>query len=151
MIPALAEPETTLAPIPGEVRLALSLPLFGTSVAAGFPSPADDYVEKSLDLNEYLIKKPSATYFARASGQSMNRLGIFDQDLLIVDRSIQPQHGQIVVVAVDGELVCKVLDLHRSRLLSANPNYPPIPITDHMDTVVEGVVIHSVRHHLVTR
>ena len=145
------EPETTLAVIPGEVRLALSLPLFSTSVAAGFPSPADDYVEKNLDLNEYLIKKPSATYFARASGQSMNRLGIFDQDLLIVDRSISPQHGQIVVVAVDGELVCKVLDLHRSRLLSANPSYPPIPITDDMDTVVEGVVIHSVRHHLQQR
>lgn len=147
----MTQVETTLKIVPQGTSTALSLPLFSSSVAAGFPSPADDYIEKSLDLNEYLIKKPSATYFARASGQSMNRLGIFDQDLLIVDRSVNPQHGQIVVVAVDGELVCKVLDLHRSCLLSANPNYPPIPITDDMETVVEGVVIHSVRHHLVTR
>jgi len=147
----MPQAEITLKIVPRGTLTALSLPLFGSSVAAGFPSPADDYVEKSLDLNAYLIKKPSATYFARAQGDSMVKLGIFDKDLLIVDRSVQPQHGQIVVVAVDGALVCKVLDLHRSRLLSANPNYPPIPITDDMDTVVEGVVIHSVRHHLVTR
>jgi len=91
------EPESTLTLIPRGEPTSLALPLFGSLVAAGFPSPADDYIEKSLDLNEYLIKKPSATYFARASGQSMNRLGIFNQDLLIVDRSVNPQHGQIVV------------------------------------------------------
>lgn len=151
MIPAQPEPETTLTLVPRGEPTSLALPLFGSPVAAGFPSPADDYIEKSLDLNEYLIKKPSATYFARASGQSMNRLGIFDQDLLIVDRSVNPQHGQIVVVALDGQLTCKVLDLRQRRLLSANPNYPPIPITEDMDTIVEGVVIHSVRHHLVNR
>lgn len=128
-----------------------SLPLFASTVAAGFPSPADDYIEKSLDLNDYLVKKPAATYFARAQGNSMQQLGIFDQDLLIVDRSLTPQHGQVVVVALDGELVCKVLDLHRRRLLSANPAYPPIAIREDMDTLIEGVVIHSVRHHIVPR
>ena len=143
--------ETTLQWVPEEACKIVPLPLFACSVAAGFPSPADDYVEKRLDLNEYLVKKPSATYFARAQGQSMVNLGIFDQDLLIVDRSIQPQHGQIVVVALDGELVCKLLDLHKSRLLSANPQYPPIPITEEMDTLIEGVVIHSVRHHITSR
>ena len=145
----MTQAETTLCRIPQGAPTALSLPLFSSRVAAGFPSPADDYVEKGLDLNEYLIKKPSATYFARAQGQSMNRLGIFNGDLLIVDRSVNPQHGHIVVVALNGELVCKVLDLQRSRLLSANPHYPPIPITEEMDTIVEGVVIHSVRHHLI--
>lgn len=127
------------------------LPLYSFGVAAGFPSPADDYVERSLDLNEYLIKKPAATYFARAQGNSMVKLGIFDQDLLVVDRSATPQHGQVVVVALNGELVCKVLDLHRGRLLSANPDYPPIQITAEMDTLCEGVVTHSIRHHLTTR
>jgi len=143
--------ETTLQWLPEMVCKTVPLPLYACPVAAGFPSPADDYVEKRLDLNEYLVKKPSATYFARAQGRSMINLGIFDQDLLIVDRSIQPQHGQIVVVALDGELVCKLLDLHRSRLLSANPQYPPIPITEEMDTLIEGVVIHSVRHHIINR
>jgi DNA polymerase V len=76
----------------------LRLPLFSGKVAAGFPSPADDYVEKTLDLNELLVKKPAATFFARAQGESMLGAGIHPNDILVVDRSIEPVPGKIVIV-----------------------------------------------------
>lgn len=126
---------------------ATPLPLFGSKVAAGFPSPADDYRENSLDLNQYLIKKPSATFMARAQGNSMIRLGIFDGDLLIIDRSIEPSHGQVVIAALNGDLVCKVLDKHQQQLLSANDQYPPIAINEEMALLIEGVVTYSIRSH----
>jgi len=79
-------------------------------VRAGFPSPADDYVETQLDLVEHLIHHPSATYYIRVKGDSMQGLGIDDGDLLIVDRSLEPKHGYTVIAAVDGELTCKRLE-----------------------------------------
>ena len=123
------------------------LPLFSSEVAAGFPSPADDYVEQKLSLDEYLIPHPSATYFARAAGDSMAGRGIHDGDLLVVDRSEPVLHNAIVVAAVNGELTCKVVDLQQHRLLAANQHYPAIPINDDDSLQVEGVVIHSIRHH----
>jgi DNA polymerase V len=114
---------------------------------AGFPSPADDYVENTLDLHSYMVKAPSATFIARARGDAMVRLGIFDGDLLVVDRSIEPAHGCVVVASLEGEMVCKVLDLHGKRLLSGNERYPPVQLQDDSDLVIEGVVTFSVRHH----
>ncbi|MFA0813468.1 LexA family protein [Microbulbifer epialgicus] len=84
---------------------------------------------------------------ARANEDSMQGLGIFDKDLLIVDRSLMPMHGDVVVVALDGQLTCKVLDRHRGRLLSANDKYPSIPIWEGQELIVEGVVKASVRYH----
>lgn len=124
----------------------LSLPLFGCRVSAGFPSPADDYLEAPLDLNQHLIKHPSATFFARAEGDSMRGRGIFPGDLLIIDRSLKPGHGQVVIAALNGELTCKILDVRRRCLLAANRRYPPIPIDDDSGFCVEGVVIASVRY-----
>ena len=124
------------------------LPLYASRVPAGFPSPADDYVEGKLDLNRYLINKPAATFFARAEGDSMTGVGIFSGDLLIVDRAARPQHNSIVVAALNGELTCKILDVHRRRLLSANRDYPPLAIIPGSDFAIEGVVLHSVRHHV---
>ena len=126
----------------------LTLPLFIQSVPAGFPSPADDYLDRALDLNTYLIKHPAASYFARARGDSMEGCGIYDGDLLIVDRSLEPQHGQIVIAALDGQLTCKILDKNKHRLISANKHYAPITVSEFSDLVIEGVVIHSVRHHV---
>lgn len=126
----------------------LTLPLFIHSVPAGFPSPADDYLDRSLDLNEYLIKHPAATYLARAQGDSMEGCGIYNGDLLIVDRSLEAQHGQIIIAALDGQLTCKILDKNRQRLLAANKNYAPIPIGEYSELVIEGVVVHSIRHHM---
>ena len=126
----------------------LALPLFASGVAAGFPSPSDDYIEKSLDLNEHLIKHPAATFYARANGSSLVGRGIYDGDILVVDRSVKATHGAIVVAALDGQLTCKILDLHRRCLESANPNMKPIPIPENADLVIEGVVIHSIRQHV---
>ena len=127
-----------------EVASFLPLPFFISSVPAGFPSPADDYIENSLDLNDYLIAHPSSTYFARAAGDSMIERGILDKALLIVDRAIEPRQGQVVIAAIDGELTCKILDIKNKQLLSANPAYRPILITEDSDLLIEGVVIHAI-------
>lgn len=127
----------------------ISLPLFSHSVRAGFPSPADDYLEQSLDLNEHVVIHPSATYYVRAEGDSMTNLGIFSGDLLVVDRALEPVHGDVVIAALNGELTCKVLDLRQKRLLSGNQLYPPIEIGDDSELIIEGVVSHSLRYHRV--
>ncbi|MFS1523027.1 LexA family protein [Microbulbifer sp. 2304DJ12-6] len=93
------------------------LSLYSCSIACGFPSPADDHKEASLSLDEHLITKPAATFIARANSDSMQGLGIFDRDLLIVDRSLEPVQGDVVVVALGGHLACKVQDRHHRRLL----------------------------------
>jgi DNA polymerase V len=128
-------------------RYPLSLPLFSHSVRAGFPSPADDYLELPLDLNEHVIQHPAATYYVRAQGDSMVRLGIHNGDLLVVDRALEAVHGDVVIAALDGELTCKVLDLRLRRLLSGNEQFPPIPVGEDAELVIEGVVTHSLRYH----
>jgi len=127
----------------------LALPLFASKVAAGFPSPADDYVEKSLDLNELLVQNPAATFFARAEGESMINAGIFPNDILVVDRSLEPVAGKIVVCALNGELTVKrLIHEHGQWLLKAeNPDYPNILLQAEWDMVIWGVVtrvIHAV-------
>jgi len=129
----------------------LPLSLYLHSVSAGFPSPADDYIESTLDLNTYLIKHPAATYLARAKGNSMEGCGIFDGDLLIVDRSLEAQDGQIIIAVLDGELTCKILDKKQQRLIAANRHYPPIKIAEYSELIIEGVVIHSIRYHVLSR
>jgi len=120
------------------------LPLYQSVIPAGFPSPAEDYIDKSISLDEHLISRPSATYFARARGESMEGIGISDGALLIVDRSLMASHGDVVVANVDGEFTCKQLDLHNRQLASANPKFPPIKITEGMNLEIEGVVIHCI-------
>ena len=126
------------------------IPLFQSRVAAGFPSPADDYIEARLDLNEHLIKNPAATFFARATGESMTGVGIFPGDILVVDRSLSPKNGSIIIAVVDGELAVKRLSMYQGRveLVSENPRYKPIVIPDEASLEVWGVVsyvIHSLR------
>ncbi len=129
-----------------QIQRYLPLPLYSDSVAAGFPSPAEDHTDQSLDLNEHLIAKPSATYFARASGDSMEGAKIYDGDLLVVDRSQAPEQGRIVIASVDGQLTCKILDINNRCLRAANPNYQPIPLPEETDLVIEGVVMHVIHH-----
>lgn len=124
-------------------------PYFIAKVPAGFPSPADDYMDRKLDLNEYLIKHQSATFYCRVTGDSMKGIGIHDCDLLIVDRSLTAKHGDVVLAVLNGDLTCKILDTHNKRLLSSNDQYKPILIKDDSDFEVEGVVIHSIRSHRV--
>lgn len=127
-----------------EPASSLSLPLYSSQVPAGFPSPADDYIEDWLDLNEHLIKHPAATFFARANGSSMVNAGILDKALLIVDRAVNPQDGDIVIAAVNGEHTCKILDLKAKQLRAANRSYDPIPIHEEIDCQIIGVVTHVV-------
>jgi DNA polymerase V len=109
----------------------LTIPLFSDSVPAGFPSPATDYCEKTLDLNQLCIKKPAATYFARTQGGSMLGAGIFPGDILVVDRSQETRHGDVVIVELNSELTVKRLELKPQRRLSPmNRKYSPIVIPE---------------------
>ncbi len=125
----------------------VEVPLFSSKVAAGFPSPADDYLEKTLDLNEHLIQKPAATFLLRVEGESMTGVGIMPGDILIVDKAIKPTHNKIVIAAVDGELTVKRLYKRDNviQLLPENPSYPPIEIREFSDLVIWGVVTGSIR------
>lgn len=134
---------------PSKTPSSIALPLFTGKVAAGFPSPADDYVEKTLDLNELLVQKPAATFFVRAQGESMLGAGIHPNDILVVDRSIEPVPGKIVICALNGELTVKRLERNNEQwqLKAENPAYPDIVIHEELEMVIWGVVtnvIHSV-------
>ena len=132
--------------------LPLRLMLYQARVAAGLPSPADDYVEKRLDLNEHLIRHPAATYFIHASGNSMVNAGIHDGDLLIVDRAIAPADGDIVIAVLYGDLTVKRVRVRRGRLLLEPDNaaYPAIEVPPEASFQVWGVVTHSI-HRMVRR
>ncbi|MBA2652783.1 MAG: translesion error-prone DNA polymerase V autoproteolytic subunit [Tatlockia sp.] len=121
-------------------------PFYSSKVRAGFPSPADDYIERYLDLNDHLIKHPAGTFFVRASGDSMTGAGIHNGDLLVVDRSIQAANGNIVIAALNGELTVKRLSQSKDRLqlLPENSNYPPIEINEGQDLVIWGVVTYVI-------
>jgi DNA polymerase V len=127
-----------------EPKTRLELPLYQVRISAGFPSPADDNIEKHLDLNEFLIAHPAATYFVRVEGDSMIEAGIQSGDILIVDWSLEPKSGDIVIAMINGEFVVKTFhyqpDTKKCLLLAGNPAYPPIEIRDAMDVEVRGVV-----------
>ena len=127
----------------------LYLPFFGSRIPAGFPSPADDYVENKLDLNEYLVSHKEATFFLQVQGDSMIGAGIHDGDLIVVDRSLNPAHKKIVVAVVDGELTVKRLLLNKRKtlLVPENPHYKAIEITDEQSFQIWGVIT-SVIHRL---
>ena len=121
-------------------------PLFLAPVQAGFPSPADDYLEGALDLNEYLIKHKAATFFWRVSGDSMIGAGIHSGDLLIVDRSLEPKDGNVIIAVLDGELTVKRIEIHDGKLflVPENPDYPLIPVSEEQSFQVWGVVKHVI-------
>jgi len=124
-----------------------SLPFFATRPAAGFPSPGDDVVEDSLDINDLLVDHPEATFYVRVSGDSMEGAGIFHNDILVVDRSVEAVSGAIVVAAVYGELVVKRLQKNATGfvLASENREYQPIKVDENDDCTIWGVVTGSVR------
>ncbi len=122
--------------------------LFMVAVSAGFPSPAEDYIEGRLDLNEYLIKHPAATFFVRAAGDSMIDAGIHSGDILIVDRAIEPVDKNVVIAVVDGELTVKRILKSKNKflLMPDNRHYEPVEVTEEMGVEIWGVVtnvIHS--------
>ena len=121
-------------------------PLFLSRVPAGFPSPADDYVEKRLDINEVLVGDEEATFFVRVAGSSMTGAGIHDGDILVVDRSAQPTEGDVVIAALGGELTVKRYEVHEGRpaLVPEAKGHEPIPVREGEELVVWGVAQHVV-------
>lgn len=124
----------------------LKLPLFTSRIKAGFPSPADDYIEKNLDLNEYLIKHPASTFFLKVEGESMIEAGIHSGDILIVDRALEPKNNKIVIAALNGELTVKRIKKEKNKLLliPENNKYDPIEISEEMDFSIWGIVTYVI-------
>ncbi|APR33547.1 MULTISPECIES: translesion error-prone DNA polymerase V autoproteolytic subunit [Citrobacter] len=131
---------------PAQHREIKCLPLFRDVVPCGFPSPAQDYVEKRIDLNDLLVRHPSATYFVKSSGESMTGAGIGEGDLLIVDSARKPTHGDIVIAAIEGEFTVKRLQLHPVVMLKPeNSAYAPIMIGSEDSLDIFGVVTFIVK------
>ena len=124
----------------------LSLDFYINPVSAGFPSPAEDHLDIALDLNEYLIKHPAATFYIYARGDSMINAGIYDGDLLIVDRSLDPKLKSIVIAIINGEFTVKRISKNKTGLylMPDNATYKPIKITSDMDFEIWGVVTHTI-------
>ncbi len=125
----------------------LAIPLYSSKVAAGIPSPAEDHIDDTLDLNDYMVQHPDSTFMLRVEGESMKNAGILPNDILVVDRSLKAVHNKIIIAALDGELTVKRL-FHRGgliKLLPDNPNYPEIEIDNEADLHIWGVVIGSFR------
>jgi DNA polymerase V len=133
-------------PVPASAALLLGY-LLKNRVCAGFPSPAEDLGAQRIDLAELLIKHPQATYYLRASGHSMVEAGIFDNDIMVVDRAIKPRHNHIVVAIVDGDFTVKYLYQRagRIKLKAANPTYPEIVPKDGQTIEVWGVVTSTIK------
>ena len=129
-----------------ETTTELKIPLFESGVSAGFPSPADDYMDLPIDLNEFLIKHPAATFYVRVKGNSMEGAGIRNGDLLIVDRAEEPRNKSIVLGIIDGEFTVKRIKKKGSDLylIPDNPEFKPIKIDNNMDFQVWGVVTYVV-------
>lgn len=125
------------------------IPLTSASVAAGFPSPAEDHIEAAIDLNEWLIERPAATFLVRIQGHSMTRAGIFDGDIAIVDRAVEARPGHVVVAAIDGEFLVKRLRRRDGHMALASEN-PAFPEMIDIERAQEGLIWGVVRHVIHT-
>lgn len=144
---AVRVPEHMLADIQRFVEYqGYQLPLYSSRVRAGFPSPADDHVEARLDLNDYMVKHPAATFFVRVAGDSMVNAGIFENDMLVVDRSLEAASGRIVIAVVNQELTVKRFQKTKTgcELIAENPTYPPIIVEAGDELHIWGVVTHVI-------
>lgn len=132
-----------------DITSKLELPLFQTGISAGFPSPADDYIEGRIDLNIELIKNPSSTFFGRVNGDSMINAGIGNGDLIVVDKSIEPRENSIVVCVIDGEFTVKRFKKIKGEyfLYPENEKYKPIKINSENDFRIWGTVTYSIKKH----
>ena len=143
---AIRVPINKLMAIESTLAATYDLPFYQHLVPAGFPSPADDFLEERINLNTLLVQHPSATFFVKVSGNSMIHAGIHDKDLLIVDRSITPSHGKIVIAAVNGELTVKRLIIEDNKiiLMPENPEFSPLEISTDTDFRLWGVVTNVI-------
>lgn len=125
----------------------LALPYIESGISAGFPSPALDFIDLSIDLNKHLIKHPTATFYGRVKGFSLKNAGIDDGDLLIIDRSIEPINNKIAVCYIDGEFTAKRIKIDSKEvwLLPENENYQPIKVAEENNLVIWGIITHVIK------
>ncbi len=142
----LPETESLTFYVPNEEQNE-GVPLSKNTVSAGFPSPADDFKEKRISLDKTLIKNKEATFYARVSGESMIGAGLDDGDLLVIDRSLDPEHGKIAVCYLDGEFTVKRLHMEKKAitLMPANDSYKPIKVPNGSDLIIWGVVTYVIK------
>lgn len=143
---------TTLEIFPSNTGSSQELPFADQGIRAGFPSPAQDCMQESIDLNKELVRHPATTFYARVVGDSMTDAGISDGDLLVIDKGLSPQNNDIVVAFIDGEFTLKRIQLDRTSqclwLMPANDRYKPIKVTEDNDFIIWGVVTYSIRKQL---
>lgn len=137
--------EIGYSPVQVDVSTILTLPVF-SAVRAGFASPAEDYLLKRIDINTELVKHPQATFMVRIKGDSMREFGIFNDDVVVVDRAIRPGHGHIVIAVIDGECTCKELSTSNGmRLRAGNPAFPDIVPAEGQTLEIWGVVTATIK------
>lgn len=132
---------------PVETNISIELPLAGSKIKAGFPSPAEDFLDTGIDLNKELIKNPASTFLGKVSGDSMQDLGISDGDIVIIDKSKEVVDGKIVVCFIDGEFTMKTIKFEENFcwLMPANENYKPLKVTKDNEFIVWGIVTHVIK------
>lgn len=132
-----------------DISTEMSLPLAESGIQAGFPSPAEDYITESLDLNQLLVRHPAATFYGRVWGDSMIDEGIGPGDIIIIDRSLEPQNGDLALCCVDGEFTLKRVQFERNRvwLIPANEMYDPILVTPEREFEVWGIVTYTIKYN----
>lgn len=131
-----------------DLRLELSLPYADGGIKAGFPSPAQDYMEAAIDLNKELIKHPASTFYGRVKGDSMIDANVHDGDILVIDKSLEPQNGDMAVCFIDGEFTIKYIKLEKDViwLQPANEKYAPIKVTIDNDFLIWGIVTYCIQN-----
>lgn len=127
----------------------LALPLIEGGISAGFPSPAQDYIDLKIDLNKELVANPDSTFYGRVKGFSMQDAGILDGDILVIDKSMKPQDGDTAVCFIDGEFTLKYIkiDPESIYLIPANSNFKPIKVTEENNFCIWGIVTYSIKNH----
>jgi DNA polymerase V len=132
---------------PCSVKRTMPLPLISEGISAGFPSPAMDFEDIAIDLNRELIKNPATTFYGRVKGHSMRDAGIFNNDLLVIDRSLQVSNNKIAVCYVDGEFTIKRINIEKDCvwLIPENDSYKPIKVTADSELIIWGIIIHSIK------
>lgn len=130
-----------------DTSTSLSLPYADGGIKAGFPSPAQDRLNETIDLNSEIVNHPASTFYGRVTGDSMIEEGIDDGDILVIDRSLEPLNGDLAVCCIDGEFTVKRLKVERHRvlLLPSNRNYRPIEVKEDDDFTVWGIVTHTIK------
>ena len=127
----------------------LNTPLIEGGISAGFPSPAEDFIDVSIDLNRDLIKSPASTFYGRVNGESMKDLGINDGDLIVIDKSLEPQDGKIAVCYIDGEFTLKTIKIENQKcwLIPANEDFQPIEVSEDNNFLVWGILVHVIKSY----